>query len=107
MKEKKDCENFNRVLNVVLNNMKSYERERTLDIGEELDKRISETMTLYCDYTFSINENGLKLVDKERHDKDFNQVKLENTPLNVGDSFVLELDEDSCMFFRRVAHGQG
>ena len=107
MKEKKDCENLNRVLSVVLNNMKSYERERTLDIGEELDKRISETMTLYCDYTFSINETGLKLVDKERHDKDFNQVKLENTPLNVGDSFVLELDEDSCMFFRRVAHGQG
>ena len=38
MKEKKDCENFNRVLNVVLNNMKSYEKERTLDVGEELDK---------------------------------------------------------------------
>ena len=64
-------------------------------------------MTLYCDYIFSIEENGLKLVDKERHDKDFNQVKVENTPLNVGDSFVLELDEDSCMFFRRVATGAG
>ena len=64
-------------------------------------------MTLYCDYNFSIEENGLKLVDKERHDKAFNQVKVENTPLNVGDSFVLELDEDSCMFFRKVSHGKG
>lgn len=62
---------------------------------------------LYCDYTFSIDENGLKLVDKERHDKNFNQVKIDNTPLDVGDTFVLELDEDGCMFFRKVSHGQG
>lgn len=60
---------------------------------------------LYCDYTFSIDENGLKLVDKERHDKNFNQVKIDNTPLDVGDTFVLELDEDGCMFFRKVSHG--
>lgn len=38
MKEEKDCDNLNRMINVTLRNMETYERERTLDVGEELDK---------------------------------------------------------------------
>ena len=56
---------------------------------------------LYADYHFTINEDGLKLSDKGAPDK-WEQVDINNTPLNVGDMFVLTLDQDNCMFFRRV-----
>jgi hypothetical protein len=56
-------------------------------------------MTLYCDFTFSIDQYGLKLTDK-----DFNQVKINRTPLQVGDTFTLELDPDGCMFFRKTGN---
>jgi hypothetical protein len=58
-------------------------------------------MTLYCDYTFEINESGLKLTNKAEPDE-FHQVQIKNTPLNVGDTFTLELDEDNCMFFKKI-----
>ena len=61
-------------------------------------------MTLYCDFTFSIDQDGLKLTDKDRDDKDFNQVKIGRTPLQVGDTFTLELDPDGCMFFRKTGN---
>lgn len=58
-------------------------------------------MTLYCDYAFEINESGLKLTDTAEPDE-FHQVQIKNTPLNVGDTFTLELDEDNCMFFKKI-----
>ena len=58
---------------------------------------------LYMDYSFSINENGLKLTDKDSEIEHYCQVKLGNTPLEEGDTFTLELDEDGCMFFRKNA----
>ena len=58
---------------------------------------------LYLDYSFSINENGLKLTDKDSEIEPYCQVKLGNTPLEEGDTFTLELDEDGCMFFRKNA----
>lgn len=61
-------------------------------------------MTLYCDFTFSIDQYGLRLTDKDRDDKDFNQVKIGRTPLQVGDTFTLELDPDGCMFFRKTGN---
>ncbi len=51
---------------------------------------------LYADYHFTINEDGLKLSDKGVPDK-WEQVDINRTPLNVGDMFVLTLDEDNCM----------
>lgn len=57
-------------------------------------------MTLYCDYAFEINESGLKLTNKAEPDET-HQVQINNTPLNVGDTFTLELDEDNCMFFKK------
>ena len=51
-------------------------------------------------YKFSITKEGLKLDDKA--DPDIrDQVQLSNTPLEVGDTFTLELDEDNCMFFKK------
>jgi hypothetical protein len=61
-------------------------------------------MTLYVDYNFTIDQGGLKLSDKERDDKDFNQVKVDRTPLTIGDKFILELDQDGCMFFRKTGN---
>ena len=57
-------------------------------------------MTLYCDYAFEINESGLKLTDKANPNETY-MVRIKNTPLNVGDTFTLELDEDNCMFFKK------
>jgi len=54
----------------------------------------------YYDYHFVLNENGLKLSDKGPPDK-WEQVDINRTPLNVGDTFTLELDEDNCMFFKK------
>lgn len=61
-------------------------------------------MTLYVDYSFSIDQYGLKLTDKEINDEDFNQVKIDRTQLSVGDTFTLELDLDGCMFFRKTGN---
>jgi hypothetical protein len=58
---------------------------------------------LYLDYSFSIDENGLKLTDKDSKIEPHCQVKLDNTPLEEGDTFTLELDENGCMFFRKNA----
>lgn len=57
-------------------------------------------MTLFVDYKFEINEEGLRMVD---HDEDTSyMITLDRTPFSVGDSFVLELDERNRLFFRRV-----
>lgn len=58
---------------------------------------------LYCDFTFSIDESGLKLTDKDSKLEPYSQVNIEKTKLEVGDTFTLELDEDGCMFFRKQA----
>ena len=55
---------------------------------------------LYADYHFTIDEDGLKLSDKGQPDK-WEQVDINSTPLNVGDMFVLTLDGDNCMHFRK------
>jgi len=54
----------------------------------------------YVDYKFSITREGLKLDDKGEPDFS-HQVQLSNTPLEVGDTFTLELDEDNCIFFKK------
>ena len=56
---------------------------------------------LYADYMFQIDENGLLMYNKGT-DSVMDMVQIDKTPLNVGDSFVLELDEFNRMFFRRV-----
>jgi hypothetical protein len=55
---------------------------------------------LYVDYRFTIDADGLKLSDKGSPDK-WDQVDINRTPLNVGDMFVLTLDQDNCMYFRK------
>ena len=61
-------------------------------------------MTLYCDFNFSIDQYGLKLSDKDSTLEPYSQVKVNNTPLSVGDKFTLELDPDGCMFFRKTGN---
>jgi hypothetical protein len=56
---------------------------------------------LYADYMFQIDENGLLMYNKG-NDSVLDMVQIDKTPLNVGDTFVLELDEFNRMFFRRV-----
>ena len=56
---------------------------------------------LYWDYSFEITANGLKLTDKDTQWEKYQQVKIENTPLQVGDTFTLLTDKDGCMFFRK------
>ena len=56
---------------------------------------------LYFDYPFSITENGLKLIGVDTEMEPHQQVKIDRTPLNVGDTFTLELDEDGCMIFKK------
>jgi hypothetical protein len=56
---------------------------------------------LYWDYSFEITANGLKLTDKDTQWEKYQQVKIENTPLQVGDTFTLLTDEDGCMVFRK------
>lgn len=56
---------------------------------------------LYADYMFQIDEDGLLMYNKGL-DSPLDRVQIDKTPLNVGDTFVLELDEFDRMFFRRV-----
>lgn len=58
---------------------------------------------LYFDFPFSITENGLKLIGVDTELEPHQQVKIDRTPLNVGDTFTLELDEDGCMIFKKHA----
>lgn len=53
---------------------------------------------MYVDYKFDISEQGLKLCDKASPNTS-HQVQIDKTPLEVGDMFCLELDEDGCMNF--------
>jgi len=61
-------------------------------------------MTLYVDYSFEINQYGLKLSDKDSTLEPYSQVKIDRTQLSVGDTFTLELDLDGCMFFRKTGN---
>jgi len=56
---------------------------------------------LYVDYMFQIDKDGLLMYNKGT-DSVLDMVQIDKTPLNVGDTFVLELDEFNRMFFRRV-----
>jgi len=54
----------------------------------------------YCDYNFEINHRGLKLVDEGPPEK-WERVDINRIPLEVGDTFVLELDDKNRVFFKR------
>jgi hypothetical protein len=56
---------------------------------------------LYFDFPFSITEDGFRLIGTDTEMEPHQQVKVEKTPLNVGDTFTLELDETGNMFFRK------
>ena len=60
---------------------------------------------MYLDYKFRIDEQGLLMLDKPNPETG-RGVRIINTPLKVGDEFVLELNEDNCMFFRKVGPKQ-
>ncbi len=61
-------------------------------------------MTLYVDYSFTIDQYGLKLSDKDSPLEPYSQVKVGNTKLSIGDKFILELDPDGCMYFRKTGN---
>jgi hypothetical protein len=56
---------------------------------------------LYADYMFQIDEQGL-LMYNTGDSSPLDMVQIEKTPLNVGDQFVLELDERGRMFFKKT-----
>ena len=56
---------------------------------------------LYADYMFQIDEQGL-LMYNNGDSNPLDMVQIEKTPLNVGDQFVLELDERGRMFFKKT-----
>ncbi len=58
-------------------------------------------MVTHVGYKFDIDKNGLLLSDVDSELEPHSQVKIDNTPLDVGDEFVLELDQFGCMFFKR------
>jgi|TARA_R110002074_G_scaffold276797_1_gene448171 hypothetical protein len=58
-------------------------------------------MVMHVGYKFDITEEGLLLSDVNSSLEDHSQVNIDRTPLNVGDSFVLELDQNGCMFFKK------
>tara|TARA_A200000159_G_C7291027_1_gene325751 strand:+ start:991 stop:1188 length:198 start_codon:yes stop_codon:yes gene_type:complete len=60
---------------------------------------------IYCDYSFEIGAEGLKLNDKGIPDDTY-MVRIDRTPFKVGDKFTLELDEHNRMFFRIDAPAQ-
>jgi hypothetical protein len=51
---------------------------------------------MHVGYKFDITSEGLLLSD----------VNIDDKPLNVGEEFILELNEDNCMFFRKVGPKQ-
>ncbi len=54
----------------------------------------------YSDYNFEIDHQGLKLVDDGPAEK-WEMVDIKSIPLEVGDTFVLELDDKNRVFFKR------
>ena len=56
---------------------------------------------IYVDYKFNITEEGLLLSDVDTALEPDSQVRVEKTSLSVGDRFVLELDQNGCMFFKK------
>lgn len=56
----------------------------------------------YLDYEFEITEAGLTLSDVDTVLEPNCQIKIENTPFKVGDTFVLTQTNNGCIFFRRV-----
>jgi hypothetical protein len=61
-----------------------------------------EKFMQYLGCRFSITSEGLKLDDNGEPEPGRLQVQLHSTPLEVGDAFTLELDEDGRMFFKKT-----
>tara|TARA_B110000483_G_C17971610_1_gene456076 strand:+ start:68 stop:322 length:255 start_codon:yes stop_codon:yes gene_type:complete len=61
-----------------------------------------EKFMQYLGCRFSITNEGLKLDDKGEPELWRHQVQLHSTPLEVGDVFTLELDEEGRMFFKKT-----
>ena len=61
---------------------------------------------MHVGYKFDISSEGLLLSDVNTELEPHSQVNIDNKPLNVGDEFILELNEDNCMFFRKVGPKQ-
>ncbi|MGY8864372.1 MAG: hypothetical protein ACKVJK_01955 [Methylophagaceae bacterium] len=58
---------------------------------------------MHVGYKFDIAREGLLLSDVDTALEPHSQVNIDNTPLNIGDTFVLELDQNGCMFFKKSA----
>jgi hypothetical protein len=58
---------------------------------------------MHVGYKFDIAIEGLLLSDVDTALEPHSQVNIDNTPLNIGDTFVLELDQNGCMFFKKSA----
>ena len=57
---------------------------------------------LYSGYMFKITEDGLLMVDSHPDE----MIMVENTPFNLGDTFVLTQTTEGNMFFRKTQQPQ-
>ena len=53
---------------------------------------------MYIDYKFELNKHGLAMLD----DHPDEMIKIENTGLEFGDTFVLTQSSTGCMVFKKV-----
>ena len=57
---------------------------------------------LYVDYIFEMTEVGIMFTDKDSPLEPNNMLKLENTPFNIGDCFVLTQTASENIFLRKT-----
>ena len=57
---------------------------------------------LYIDYKFEMTDAGLIFIDTDNALEPDCLLKIDNTPFNVGDTFVLTQTTNGNMFFKKV-----
>ena len=57
---------------------------------------------LYIDYKFEMTDAGLMFIDKDSALEPDCLLKLDRTPFNVGDTFMLTTTSEGCLFFKKV-----
>ncbi len=57
---------------------------------------------VYVDYLFEMTDRGIMFIDKDSPLEPNNMLKLENTPFNVGDCFVLTQTVNENILLRKT-----
>jgi len=57
---------------------------------------------LYVDYKFEMNQAGLTFTDVDSKLEPNCLLKINQTPFNIGDTFLLTTNSEGCLFFKKV-----